>query len=107
MSSQTYQVIRGTAVLVLFVLSMGWFLWRWLKGSRDPALLIFRWLLSAAAFYGLWRGGSSAGQEGPGAWLAVVYGLLGGIFLALIWVPVVADYVSRKIGSLYDGGDAE
>jgi tetratricopeptide (TPR) repeat protein len=111
MSGQTYEVIRGTVMLVLFLLAIGWFMWRWLKGTRDPALLIFRWLLTAGAFYGLWRGGSQAGQafkEGsPVALLAVLYALIGGLFLAFIWVPAITDYMARKIGSLYDGGETE
>jgi tetratricopeptide (TPR) repeat protein len=111
MSSQTYEVIRGTVVLVLFTLAIVWFMWRWLKGTQDPALLIFRWVLTAAAFYGLWRGGSQAGraftQGSPVALLAILYALLGGLFLAMIWVPVVTDFVARKIGSLYDGGTTE
>ena len=111
MSSQTYEVIRGTVTLVLFVLIIVWFLWRWLKKTRDPALLLFRWILTAAAFYGLWRGGTQAGQAmkqgSPLAILGVIYALIGGMFLAIVWVPVVVDYVSRRIGSLYDGGDTE
>jgi tetratricopeptide (TPR) repeat protein len=111
MSGQTFEVIRGTAMLVLFSLAIGWFMWRWLKKTRDPALLLFRWILTAAALFGLWRGGREAGQAmnqgSPLALLAVIYALIGGLFLALVWVPVVIDFVSRKIGSLYDGGDAE
>ena len=30
-----------------------------------------------------------------------------GLFLALVWVPVIVDYVGRKFGSLFDGGDTE
>jgi len=38
---------------------------------------------------------------------AVLYAAVGGIFLAIVWAPVVAEAVARKIGSLYDGGTAE
>jgi tetratricopeptide (TPR) repeat protein len=111
MSGPTYEVIRGTVMLVLFALAIGWFLWRWLKKTRDPALLLFRWILTAAALYGLWRGGTEAGQAmkqgSPAALLGIIYALIGGLFLASVWVPVVIDYVSRRIGSLYDGGDTE
>ncbi len=111
MSGQTYEVIRGTVMLVAFSLAIGWFMWKWLKGTRDPALLLFRWMFTAGALYGLWLGGSQAGramtQGSPVALMAVLYALLGGLFLALVWVPAITDYVARKIGSLYDGGDAE
>ena len=98
-------------MLVLFSLAIGWFLWRWLNKTRDPALLLFRWILTAAALYGLWRGGTQAGramsQGSPAALLGIIYALIGGLFLAIVWVPVVIDFVSRRIGSLYDGGDTE
>jgi hypothetical protein len=111
MSSQNYEVVRGTVILLVFALAIGWFLWRWLKGSRDPALLIFRWILTAAALYGLWCGGSQSKQDleqgNPAAFLAILYALLGGLFLALIWVPVMGEAVGRKFGALYDGGDEQ
>jgi tetratricopeptide (TPR) repeat protein len=43
----------------------------------------------------------------PAAILGVIYALLGGMFLAVVWLPVITDFVSRKIGSLYTGGDDE
>ncbi len=111
MSGQTYQIVRGIIVLVLFALAIGWFMWRWLKGTRDPALLIFRWILTAGAFVALFFGTAQAGkhfsQGSPMAILAVIYALVAGVFLALVWVPVITDFVARKIGSLYDGGDTE
>ncbi len=111
MSGHVYEFLRGVLVLVLFALAIGWFLWRWLKGTRDPALLIFRWILTAGAFVALFFGTRQAGryfsQGSPMAILAVIYALFAGLFLAMVWVPVITDFVARKIGSLYDGGDAE
>jgi tetratricopeptide (TPR) repeat protein len=111
MSSQTYEFVRSAVTPVVFVVAMGWFLWRWLKGSRDPAALVFRWILTVVAFWGLWSGGRQAGayyqQGSPAAIVGVLYAAVGGLFLAFVWVPVITDHISRKIGSLYDGGDAE
>ena len=111
MSSTTYQIVRGILILVFLTVTLGWFVWRWLKNSRDPALLVFRWVLTALALGGLYYGAMSAReaeQRGDfSALLAVIYALVGGMFLAIVWVPAIVDYVSRKIGSLYDGGDAE
>ena len=111
MSSQTYEVIRGTVVLVLCLAAIGWFLWLWLKKTRDPALLIFRWILTVAAFCGIGYGGRQAGiaysQGSPAAIFGVFYGAVGGLFLAIVWLPPFVDYVSRTIGSLYTGGDTE
>jgi tetratricopeptide (TPR) repeat protein len=111
MNSPVIETISGIAVPVVFVLAAIWFLWRWLKGTRDPAALIFRWILTVAAFYLLWRLGRwMSGQMDAGSASAIVGVLgaaVGGLFLAVVWVPVIADWVSRKIGSLYDGGEAE
>jgi tetratricopeptide (TPR) repeat protein len=108
MSGQTFQVVRGIVLLVVFTAAIGWFLWRWLKGSRDPAALVFRWILTVAAFAILAIEGAHFGSAGPsGQFMMVVFGLLAGSFLAVVWVPVITDVVSRKIGSLFDGGDAE
>lgn len=109
--SRTYEIVRGTALLIVFLLSVGWFLWRWLKGTRDPALLIFRWILTAVAVAGLvytgafMRKSMAAGDRT--AALGVLYAAVAGVFLAVVWVPVIVDYVGRKFGSLFDGGDDE
>jgi tetratricopeptide (TPR) repeat protein len=109
--STTYQIVRGIIILVFLTVTLGWFVWRWLKNSRDPALLIFRWVLTALALGGLYYGAMEAREaeqrNDASALLAVIYALVGGMFLAIVWVPAIVDYVSRKIGSLYDGGDTE
>lgn len=102
--SRTYDIIRGSAVLLAFVVAMGWFFWRWLKGARDPAALVFRWILSAIAFCGLLFAGT---LQGYGQLFGILISVICGLFLAIVWVPVITDFVGRKFGSLYDGGDAE
>ncbi|MDB6023177.1 MAG: hypothetical protein JWQ04_3034 [Pedosphaera sp.] len=107
----TYEIIRGLLLLAGFALAVGWFLWRRLKNSTDPALLIFRWVLSILIIAGLAYGGSSSRTNlrnlNPMALLAVIYALVGGLVLAIIWVPVMTDAVARLFGSLYDGGSQE
>jgi tetratricopeptide (TPR) repeat protein len=39
------------------------------------------------------------------ALVGLLAALIAGLFMALIWVPHLTEYVSRKIGALYDGGD--
>ena len=111
MSSQTFQTIRGTALTALFVVAIIWFLWRWLKGSRDPAALIFRWVLTAGAIYYLARLGMWTRNQMDAGSMAAIGGAIGaaagGLFLTFVWGPLIVDFVSRKIGSLYDGGEAE
>ena len=111
MSSQTIQIIRGTIVLVAFTASVIFFLYRWLKGSRDRAVLLFRWVLTAIALYEFSRGAISsrnAFQNGDAtAVFGVIYALIAGIFLAIVWVPAFVSFISLKIGSIYTGGDLE
>jgi TolA-binding protein len=91
--------------------AFAWFLWRRLHHSRDPALLIFRWLLTIGIVALLMVAGRQARvafqNSSPVAAMAVIYATFGGLFLAIIWVPVLADWVSNTLGSLYTGGNQE
>jgi TolA-binding protein len=109
--SLTYQIIRGCLILAVFAAATGWFLWRWLKNSDDPALLIFRWGLTLLILGGLAYSGAKgqkqlAAGDKLGA-MIVLYGALGGLVMAIIWVPVMTGYVGRLFGSLLDGGNQE
>ncbi len=111
MNSHTFEIVRGTILLVILASAVLFVLYRWLKGSKEPLGLMFRWVLTAIALFGFFRGAlesRAAFQRGdPSAAVGVIYGLLAGIFLAVVWVPVVVGFVSRKIGNLFDGGDVE
>jgi tetratricopeptide (TPR) repeat protein len=111
MNSPVIQTISEIALPVVFIVAVGWFLWRWLKGTQDPGALILRWVLTVAAFYYLWRLGNwmsgRIAAEDSSATLGVLGAAAGGMFLAVVWVPAIVDWFSRKIGSLYDGGQVE
>lgn len=109
--SHTFQIIRGVAILVIFMLLAGWFLWRWLKGTRDPALLIARWVLTGVALAGLiYIGGFMRNRQAAGDFTAAA-GILAaavlGVFLAVVWVPAFVGYVGDKFGALFDGGNLQ
>ena len=107
----TLGLVLNLICLLIVIVAIPLFLWRWLKGTRDPSALLFRWILTAFALAGLIYGAlqsREALEQGQfTALFAVIYALLGGIFLAIVWVPVLVEGVSNKIGSLYDGGNAE
>ena len=42
MTHRTYEIVRGTVLLVIALSIMGWFLVRCLKRSEDPARLMFK-----------------------------------------------------------------
>src|SRR5687768_7593656 len=46
---QTWQIIRGTLILLAGFGIFGWLFYRALKRSDDPARLVFKWVLTAPA----------------------------------------------------------
>ena len=104
-------MIRGTVILVAFIVSAAFLMYVWYKKSRDPSGLVLRWILTVVALAGLGYAGQSGRQAyehgDPSAIFAIFYAAIGGLFLAYLWAPVIIDAISRKIGSLFDGGDVE
>ncbi|MDB6015950.1 MAG: hypothetical protein JWR19_439 [Pedosphaera sp.] len=106
--NNTYEIVRGTIILVLGIAAVGWIMWRWLKGSRDPGGLIFRWVVTAVVIIlFILFGGRAMVAGGYTAMAGVLAAAVCGIVLAILWVPSIVDVVGRKFGSLFDGGDEE
>ena len=102
------EVIRKT--LIYLILSSGAvaLLWMWLKGSRDRAMLISRWALTAIVLgWTFWVARGLLKIQGPAAAFAVIIAALGGIVMAIVWTPYIVDVVASKISSVYDGGTEE
>ncbi len=100
--------IREGAVLggAIFVIML--FLWLWLKQSREPWMLILRWVLSGAVLWlTFWGAGKMFQKHNAQEFDGIVIAAVAGIVMAIVWVPLIVEAVSRKLGSLYDGGDAE
>lgn len=91
----------GTGALLWWVLS------RWWKKSDDRTGLLARWLLTLAdlAFLGLVVGPLVARFDYTAAFIGIPMTAVGGMILAMIWVPHLTGAVGRKVGQLYDGGD--
>src|ERR1700744_312586 len=109
--STAWEFIKGLLVLALAAAGTSWFLWRWLKNSRDPAVLLIRWGVTIPIVlwltYEVVRAQQYAATGSPLAAMVVIYAAFGGLILAIIWVPVLTGAVGGLFGNLYDGGGTE
>ncbi|MDB6121522.1 MAG: hypothetical protein JWQ71_515 [Pedosphaera sp.] len=106
--NRTYEIIRGTLILIVAVSAVLWVLWKWLKNSPDPAKLITKWVATVGIALGVFFGARAAFKAGGYASLhGISVGLVGGLILAIIWTPNIVDAVGRRMGGLFDGGDEE
>ncbi|HOB99222.1 MAG TPA: tetratricopeptide repeat protein [Verrucomicrobiota bacterium] len=89
------------------VVVAAWLLTAWWKKSDDRPGLLKRWLLTLAdlLFLGLVVGPIVGRFDYGAAFVGVPMAAVGGLILAIIWVPHLAGSVGRKFGQLYDGGD--
>jgi tetratricopeptide (TPR) repeat protein len=106
-----YEFIRGCVILVVFLAGASWLSWHLLKRSGDPAVQLFRVLLSAVILVWLaYQAGIARSQMLAGngmAMMLAVYAAVGGLAMAIIWVPVLTGAVGGLIGNLFDGGNQE
>ncbi|MEK7686629.1 MAG: tetratricopeptide repeat protein [Verrucomicrobiota bacterium] len=107
--------IWKTVTSLIALLGIGWFLFRLLQRSEDPARLLFKWILSAvivagtAVFLvkvgGLGSGGSAA--DFGVAFLIAGTSAACGLVLGIIWAPNIGAMVAKPFVSMFDGGDVE
>ncbi len=104
--SQTVHIIRGIIILVVCCGLVGWAMWRTLKKTEDPALLIFKWIITAVVLGFMVKVvGPIVGQGGYGAAFGgIPLTAACGIALAITWRRNIADFVATPFASLYDGG---
>jgi tetratricopeptide (TPR) repeat protein len=108
MTSRTYDIVRGTVLLVIALSAMGWFFFRCLRRSEDPARFLFKWLLTVPTIWILfWKVGPIANRQDPSAIMAVPLAAICGLVLAAIWRHNISNLVARPFSSLYDGGNEE
>lgn len=106
-----WETIGGILLAAWCLFATGWFIWRRLRNSRDPGALALRWIVTISIGVWLGREGiiarAAMQAQSPAAAMIVVYSALGGMIIAILWVPVIADTVSNFFGSLYTGGNEE
>ena len=104
----TWKTISDIAGLIVLGALAIWGMWRWLKRTADPALLVFKWILTAAVIWimfavigpMLWKGGVST-------FAGMHFEAICGLALAAIWRRNISELIARPFASLYDGGSKE
>lgn len=109
MSAQTYHIIRGTVIAVVFGACFLWLVIRSFKKSDDPQLLLFKWFLTALIVgFMAWQVGPMVKSQNSSIAISGVFvTVFCGWALAAIWRRNLANIIARPIGSLYDGGNDE
>ncbi len=102
-----FQLLRTLAEIALSLALVGWVFVRWFKNSDDRLRLVTFWAMSAVILGVVLWTAFSAGSSAELQIVSVLAGAMGGLLLAVIWVPRLCDWVGRKIGSLYTGGEDE
>jgi tetratricopeptide (TPR) repeat protein len=107
--SHTADIIRGTIVLIVAVVLLGWVLIRSLKRSEDPPLLIFKWILTGLTLLVLlWKVAPMIWTSGAaGAYIGIPLVAVCGVVLAIIWRRSLISIIANPVGSMFDGGDRE
>jgi outer membrane protein assembly factor BamD (BamD/ComL family) len=95
-----YIFIRGAVLLLLIGGGGGWLIFRALKRSDDPSLLLSKWLATffiIGVMLYLTRGNIGISD--------VLVGAVGGLMLTIIWRYSIASVFAKPFTALYDGGD--
>ncbi len=106
---RTYDIIRGTLILIVCVFGLGWFAWWRFRESTNRGAMVVRWLVTGGLLFYLfaYTGPKIVANMASGSTDAV-FGFLtvvvGGLILAIIWVPEIVGSIGQKFGSLFDGG---
>ena len=102
---RAFDIVLGTAGLVVTIGLVGWLFFFMLKKSDEPAKLIFKWIFSALVggyfFFVIAPEGEKGGFD---AIQAIVLTLICGIVMAITWRHSIIDLIANPIGALYDGG---
>jgi tetratricopeptide (TPR) repeat protein len=105
MTSRTYEIVRGTVLLVIALSAIGWFLVWCLRRSEDPPRLIFKWILTVPVVWFLfWWVGPIVHRQDPSAIIAIPLAAVCGLVLTVIWRHNLAGLVAKPFTALYDGG---
>jgi len=108
-----YAIVLYVTLLLVAAGLVAWALWRWLKRSDSPAMLIVQWILTLITLAGLYGLGRHIDRKiVQGTDPAVAFYGVGSLFiialiLTVIWRHNIAALIARPFVSLYDGGDAE
>ena len=104
--NRTYEIIRGTVILLIFGAAVIWVMARSLKRAEDPAALVFKWVLTAGVLallvFKVLPMVAAGGYEA--AFGGVPFAAVCGLFLAIIWRGSITNLIAKPLGDLFDGG---
>src|SRR6266511_140666 len=100
---QFFSILASVLSLLACIAIIGWFLWRCLKSSDDPARLISKWVLTFVVLVLCAVATAGIGWSPMLPSIAAVFGIL----LTLIWGSTVGELLAKPFTSMMDGGAAE
>lgn len=101
-----YHWLDKLFTVLVFTCLIGWGMYRLVRRSEDPRLLIFKWILTVLVGGWLcWQ--AEVFQNTSLNFYHVAVSLIGGLGMAAIWRRSIGELISRPFTSLYDGGNAE
>lgn len=101
--SRTWQFVRGLLIILVFLAIVAAVGWKALKKTEDPALLIFKWIVSAFMSWVTLFKVAPIVMGNP--FLGVPLVAACGLVFAIIWRESVIGIIAKPFTSLYDGGD--
>src|SRR5262249_31829453 len=103
-----WKLVSDIAGLIVLGALAIWGMWRWLKRTEDPALLIFKWILSVIIIWIMYaKVGSMLWKGGLETIVGMHFEALCGLGLAAIWRRNISELFANRVGALYDGGSDE
>lgn len=103
---QIHRWLEGLFTVVVMASVIGWGMYRVLRRTEDPGLLVVKWVLTALIVgWVLWQ--IDAFGNSPASWYHVVVALVSGLVLVVIWRHSIGALVAKPFSALYDGGDVE
>ncbi|MFO1497560.1 MAG: hypothetical protein U1G07_04050 [Verrucomicrobiota bacterium] len=92
--------------LLAVVALVCWGLWRWLKASDEPLMLVIRWMITAVVLGFVFTLAVRARDE-ISKIAAILVGAVGGLILTIVWRQTFCDFVGDQFASFYTGGKQE
>jgi tetratricopeptide (TPR) repeat protein len=106
--NRTLQIFEYWIIPIFLIAFAMWFVWAWLKRSREPWMLIVRWVITAVVLgYVFLEANGLSKVQGRARAFMVIHAMLGGLVLAILWSRSIGESVGNLFGGLYDGGTAE
>src|SRR5262245_59085884 len=103
-----WQIVRACILALLGLACFSWALWRSMKKSEQPLILVLKWVVTLVMlgiiFLKLLPMGA---QGGPNMWSAVALGMLCGLVLAATWRHSIASTIATPFMDIYDGGSEQ